>query len=278
MQQQQQQQRVVQRGFDDDDVIVPHCNEALSPGALRNLLGGLEVPGGTFDAFRRVFVHADVAATLSAPSYERLEFIGDSVIGMLVAKFLCDKFPENDEGFLTKARSKLVCTKSLATLSNALGLNRYIIMDRKAFETGYVNHPSVAEDLFEAMVGCIYENLGLLEAKRFFLSQITRAYGADDFSFLFDDSNYKDAITRYCQGLAKPLPSYHVIPPLPDAPEGGPRFKCTIMLDTWQAGIGAANTKKAAEQSAAKQALASLGLLDARGFVLNAKIGRDKTV
>ena len=260
----------------DDTVVVPRCMEPITPAALRAIIG-FDVHENTFDAFKRVFVHSDIAEALGTPSLERLEFIGDSVIGLLCAKFLYDKFPDRDEGFLTKARSKLVCTKSLASMSNALGLSRHVVMDAKAFETGYVNHPSVAEDLLEAMVGCIYENLGLLEAKRFFMAQITRAYGADDFSFLFDDNNYKDAITRYCQARGMPLPTYHTVPPPPEGSEnGGPRFKCCIIVDGRQAGFGSANVKKAGEQLAACQALSALGLLSDRGFVRNELVGRKK--
>ena len=260
----------------DDGVVVPRCAEPITPGALRAILG-FDVHENTFDAFKRVFVHSDIAEALGTPSLERLEFIGDSVIGLLCAKFLYDKYPDRDEGFLTKSRSKLVCTKSLSMMSNALGLSRHVVMDAKAFETGYVNHPSVAEDLLEAMVGCIYENLGLLEAKRFFMAQLARAYGADDFAFLFDCDNYKDAITRYCQARGLPLPTYHTLPPPPEGSENaGPRFKCCVLVDGRQAGFGSANTKKAGEQLAARQALASLRLLNERGFVNDDLIGRKK--
>ena len=260
-----------------DDVVVPRCADPITPASLNRILGGFDVHASTFELFKRVFVHGDVAEALGTPSLERLEFIGDSVIGLLCAKFLYDKFQDRDEGFLTKARSKLVCSKSLASMSNALGLSRHVVMDAKAFETGYVNHPSVAEDLFEAMVGCIYENLGLLEAKRFFMAQITRAYGANDFGFLFDDDNFKDAVTRYCQARAMPLPTYHSLPPPPEGAENQtPRFKCCILIDGKQRGFGSANTKKAGEQLAARQALSSMGLLSDRGFVRNELVGRQK--
>lgn len=255
--------------FCSGDDASPRCLEPLTPEALRRILG-FDTP--FFASFLPVFVHTDVAQAVGVPSYERFEFIGDAVINMLCAKFLYDKFPGEDEGFLTKTRSKLVCTKSLALVSQRLGLARHAVMTAKAFETGFNTNPRVCEDLFEALVGCLYETHGLLEAKRFFLACLDSAYGSDDYAFLHDDENYKDAAMRYCQAGGLPLPTYHVVPPRADEPPG---FKCCIMLDGRQAGFGVGGTKKAGEQLAAKRALASLGLLDARGFVDGSKIGRN---
>lgn len=248
--------------------LVPQCAEPITPPALRRILG-FDTP--FFEKFKAVFVHEDAAALLNTSSYDRYEFIGDAVINLLCAKFLYDNF-EGNEGFLTKSRSKLVCTKSLAYMAQRLGLPKYVIMTKKAFETSYNTNPRVAEDIFESLVGCLYETHGLLEAKRFFLKQLDEAYGATGYSILYEDDNYKDACMRYCQALGLPLPTYHVVPPVLDAAPSG--FKCCVMLNGKQSGFGMGTTKKAAEQLAAKEALGKLGLLDGSGYVDSSKIGR----
>lgn len=251
--------------------LVPACAEPLTEDALERILG---FKTHNFERFGNCFVHEDVAAAVGSPSYDRLEFLGDSVINFLCAKFLYDKYPEADEGFLTKSRSKLVCTKSLALLSNSLGLPRHAVMTKRAFDTSFNANPSIAEDVFEALVGCIYETSGLLEAKRFFLGRLEATYGADDFAILFDDNNYKDGIMRLTQTTGLPLPTYHAVPPLPGSPPNAQGYGVSVMIGNVQAGFGRAAVKKEAEQLAAKAALAARGLLNSRGFVDNAKIFR----
>ena len=111
-----------------------------------------------------------------------------------------------------------------------------------------------------------------MEAKRFFLSRLADAYGSDDFAILYNDDNFKDGLMRWCQAHGLPLPTYHTVPPLPDSPPSG--FGVCIMVGDRQSGFGRAPTKKAAEQFAARSALATLGVLDARGFVDNSRIRR----
>lgn len=256
--------------MDECRPVEPFCAEPLIPERLEEFLG-FQTP--FFERFKQVFVHKDVSEALNTTGYDRLEFLGDSVINFLCAKFLWDKFPNADEGFLTKSRSKLVCTKSLALMSSKMGLPRHVILPSTSFETGMNNLPSIAEDLFEALVGCIYETHGLLEAKRFFLSRLDQEYGPENYAILFRDDNCKDAAMRYCHSIGLPPPTYHVVPPLtPPSADSQPHYKCCIMMGGRQSGFGEGTTKKAAEQMAAKSALASVGLLDANGFVDNSKI------
>lgn len=261
---------------EDPRMYEPVCAEPITPERLRECLG-FETP--FFEDFKRVFLHKDAADTMGTTGYDRLEFLGDSVINFVCAKFLLDKYADSDEGFLTKSRSKLVCTKSLAQMSARLGLSRHVVMTRVAFEAGANNLPSVAEDLFEALVGCIYEKHGLLEAKRFFLDRLDAEYASDDFGTLFRDDNHKDAAMRYCHSIGLPPPTYHVVPPLaPPSPESPPHYKCCIMYGGVQGGFGEGPTKKAAEQLAAKSMLAGLGLLDSSGFVDNSRIRKKPRV
>jgi ribonuclease-3 len=268
--------RAAFREAEDPRLLAPYCAEPITPEKLAEFLG-FQTP--FFDKFLRVFVHKDVAEALGTTSYDRLEFLGDSVINFLTAKFLLDKYPDSDEGFLTKSRSKLVCTKNLAAMSDRLGLSKHVVMTKGAFETNATDLPAISEDLFEAFVGCLYETHGLLEAKRFFLGALEREHAHDDFAALFRDDNHKDAAMRYCHSIGLPPPTYHVVPPLaPPSPDSPPSYKSCIMADGRQMGFGEGTTKKMAEQAAAKSMLSSLGLLDASGFVNNALIKKKQRV
>ena len=88
-------------------------------------------------------------------SFETLEFMGDSVLGFVITKFLFDKFEAKQEGFLTKARTKLVRSETLAGLARKLGLHEWVLMDEKGMRNGWNNNPKILEDVFEALVGAI---------------------------------------------------------------------------------------------------------------------------
>lgn len=178
-------------------------------------------------------------------SYERLEFIGDSVLGFIITRFLYESYPSEQEGFLTKARTKLVRSECLANISRKLGLSRFVLMDEKGHRNGWCNNTKILEDCFEALCGAIYEDLGLLHARQFIL----RIYTCPDFvnmqSLLVDD-NWKDWLMRHCQQQAVDLPEYKVV-----AHDGG-----VFVVEAWVnghfGGRGEAKTKKQAEQMAAR--------------------------
>lgn len=242
--------------------LAPRCEEQLTPAALNAILG-FQTP--FFAKFQCVFVHADAAPALGMPSYDRYEFMGDACINLVCAKWLYDRFPDADEGFLTRSRSKLVCTKGLADLSSHLGLWRYAVVTQKAFDAKQHQHPRVAEDLFEALVGCVYETHGLVSARNLFLRALEAVHGPTGFACLFQDSNYKNAMMCLMQAGGLPLPTYHAIPPR----EGDPRgftMRC-MYAGNLPGGFGHATTKKEAEQLAARSTLSMLGYLTSDGYV-----------
>ena len=242
--------------------LPPRCEEPLSPGTLSRILG-FDTP--FFDKFKGVFVHADASAALGMPSYDRYEFMGDACINLVCAKWLYDRFPTADEGFLTRSRSKLVCTKGLAELSAHLGLSKHVYVTHKAFDAKQHHHPRVAEDVFEALCGCLYETHGLVATRNLFLGAMEAVHGPRGYECLFQDTNYKNAMMCLMQASGLPLPTYHAIPPR----EGDPRgFKMKCMYGcNHQGGVGYSTTKKEAEQLAAKHTLAMLGYLTHEGYV-----------
>ena len=196
--------------------------------------------------YQRAFTHKSALKEYEqfTESFETLEFMGDSVLGFIITKFLFDRHEEKQEGFLTKARTKLVRSETLADIALKLGLNDLVIMDEKGMRNSWNNNPKILEDVFEALVGAIYLDLGLLHAKQFILRIYQDPKYIDLNSIMIDD-NFKDKLMRYCQVNNLPLPEYRVV-----SHEDGVFFIDAIVNNQF-AGRGYAKSKKQAEQHAA---------------------------
>ena len=199
------------------------------------------------DLYERAFTHKSALKedeSLSG-SFETLEFIGDSVLGFVITKFLYDRYEDKQEGFLTKARTKLVRGETLAKIATKMELYKWIKMDEKGMRNEWNHNPKILEDAFEALIGAIYMDMGLLHAKEFIL----RIYNDPSFvnmdSIMVDD-NYKDHLMRYCQSNGLSLPVYNV-----GHHENGV-FYIDVFVDGVCLGRGFAKNKKQAEQNAAK--------------------------
>ena len=196
--------------------------------------------------YQRAFTHKSALKEYEqlTESFETLEFMGDSVLGFIITKFLFDRHEEKQEGFLTKARTKLVRSETLADIALKLGLNDLVIMDEKGMRNGWNNNPKILEDVFEALVGAIYMDLGLLHAKQFILRIYQDPKYIDLNSIMIDD-NFKDKLMRHCQVNGWELPEYRVV-----AHEDGVFFIDAVVNNEF-AGRGYAKSKKQAEQNAA---------------------------
>ena len=178
-------------------------------------------------------------------SYETLEFIGDSVLGFVVTKWLFDRYESQQEGFLTKARTKLVRGETLADIARKLHLQHMVLMDDKGMRNGWNNNTKILEDVFEALCGALYMDIGLLHTKEFIL----RIYEDPEFvdmQCLLVDDNFKDHLMRYCQTNNLSLPDYRIA----DHTEGV--FMIDAYVDGHFLGRGWAKSKKQAEQHAAR--------------------------
>jgi ribonuclease-3 len=177
--------------------------------------------------------------------------MGDSVLGFLVTKFLFDKYESRQEGFLTKARTKLVRGETLARVATHLVLDKWILMDDKGMRNGWNSNDKVLEDAFEALVGAIYMDLGLLHVKKFILNIYNDPNFVDMESVMIDD-NYKDQLMRYCQTNKFDLPQYPI-----DSHQNG-IFNISVVVNGVTLGSGTAKNKKQAEQLAAFEATKKL--------------------
>ena len=199
------------------------------------------------DLYQKAFTHKSALKEYEqfTESFETLEFIGDSVLGFVITKFLFDRYESRQEGFLTKARTKLVRGETLAKIASTLNLNELVIMDEKGMRNKWNNNPKILEDVFEALIGAIYMDIGLIHAKEFIL-RIFQDPKFVDMNTIMVDDNYKDHLMRHCQVNGWPLPEYRVVGHY----EG--LFYIDIFINNACMSRGIAKSKKQAEQNAAQ--------------------------
>ena len=199
------------------------------------------------DLYQRAFTHKSALKEYEqfTESFETLEFIGDSVLGFVITKFLFDRYESKQEGFLTKARTKLVRGETLAKIANTLNLNELVIMDEKGMRNQWNNNPKILEDVFEALIGAIYLDVGLLHAKEFIL-RIYQDPDMIDMNSIMVDDNFKDHLMRHCQVNNWELPEYRV------AGHHEGIFYIDIYINNIFRSRGAAKSKKQAEQNSAR--------------------------
>lgn len=184
-------------------------------------------------------------------SNERLEFLGDAVLGFVTAEHLYQHFPERDEGFLTRVRAKIVNGQALARYATEVGLAPLILMSDNMDHSGGRENPTILADALEAVIGALYLDLGEESARTFIEKKILNATDLEDLAHQRD--NYKSLLLEYVQALGWPQPQYHV------AHEDGPShekvFTVEVILNEDSYGRGRARSKKKAEQEAAGRAL-----------------------
>lgn len=177
---------------------------------------------------------------------ERLEFLGDSVLGFTVAEFLYRNMPEMPEGQMTRLRSELVCEKSLEGASSALDLGHYLRLGRGEELSGGRSRPSILADTFEAVVAAIYLDGGIEPAKalvtRYILSKYKEGGPAG--------YDYKTALQELVQRKSGQSLTYHMIGE--SGPDHMKLFSVEVRLNGVVKGEGSGKNKKEAEQAAAK--------------------------
>lgn len=188
-------------------------------------------------------------------SNERLEFLGDAVLGMLVAEYLYEQFPDKDEGFLTQMRSKLVNNKrALARFANAIDLGQHVILSSNMDQSGGRENASILADAFEAVIGALYLDRGQ-EATRTFVEQVI--FTSMDVREIAEQRyNYKSALQEYVQAQGWSHPEYRVVSE--EGPSHRKLFTAEVLVKSESYGRGSGRSKKKAEQEAAAEALTRL--------------------
>ncbi|MEM8558898.1 MAG: ribonuclease III [Bacteroidota bacterium] len=184
-------------------------------------------------------------------SNERLEFLGDAVLGMIVAERLYDEFPDRDEGFLTRMRAKLVNGQALAAYAEAIDLGELILMSDNMASTDGRHNATILADAFEAVLGALYRDQGIEAARTFVLDLLDDRVDLDNLATT--RSNFKSLLLEYAQARGWPQPSYGVVHE--EGPSHDRRFTVAVQVGNNAYGSGTARSKKKAEQQAARVAL-----------------------
>ena len=215
--------------------------------------------GGQFQnhaLLRLALTHPSIAheQDKSTPHNQRLEFLGDAILGAVLSQQLYEKFPDADEGLLTKSRAKLVNATSFAAHGRALGLGGYLILSRGEENTGGRARPSILADAFEALLGAIFLDGGFLAAREFILREFAPDFGELDLPTGIE--NPKGELQELLQARSPEPPVYHLISAV--GPDHDRNFVCAVLHDGVELAQGAGKSKKAAESEAATAALKKL--------------------
>ena len=189
---------------------------------------------------------------------ERLEYLGDAVLSMVVGDYLFRKYPFKDEGFLTKMRSKIVKRKTLNDVSQKMGLDK-ILSD---YAVGSISH-SMAGNALEALVGAIYQDVGYEKSRNFIIKNILRNF-IDMEDLENNDDNYKSQLLEWAQKMGKNV-SFFMNEK--DKMNGRDYYKIILSIDSKKICESEAYNKKTAEQKAAYIALKQLKIFDETSVV-----------
>jgi ribonuclease-3 len=204
---------------------------------------------------RLALTHPSVAheGGTPVPHNQRLEFLGDAVLQLILTRELYEKFPGLGEGPLTKARARLVRQSSLAERARALDLGAHLILSRGEEMSGGRERPSALADVFEALLGAIFLDGGFETARDFVLREFSAAFAPAQSSGLPDIENPKGELQELLQSRSPEAPHYHVVSTT--GPDHDRVFECTVQHGGAELARGRGKSKKAAESDAALAAL-----------------------
>ncbi len=222
--------------------------------AVKQIIG--ERPSN-LNLYHLAFMHTSASKELNLVGFrdsnERLEYLGDSVLGMVVAEYLFKKYPFKDEGFLTEIRSRIVNRESLNGVARKIGLDKLIEFD--AHRRTILSRTSMYGDALEALVGAIYLDKGFEFTKKFILRKLLSNHFDID-TVIQNNTNFKSLIIEWAQKEGKDVRF--------DVEEKGnthsKEFYASLLVDNVNFSAGSGFSKKKAEQSAAMKACESLDL------------------
>jgi len=187
---------------------------------------------------------------------ERLEFLGDSILGLLIAEFLYEQFPDYPEGELSSVRSRLVEASSCVTYIQKLDLSKYLLLGKGEKMNDGRGRESILADLFEAVIGAIYLDGGIEAARKFLFDNFSSEIESTITTPL---SNWKAILQDYCQKKYQQPPCYRVLEE--SGPDHNKKFVIAVVIADKEYGRGIGASKKEAQQSAAAHALETLNKL-----------------
>jgi len=236
-----------------------------SPARRINLERVQEIIGYHFNDLSLLtlaLTHRSYASTSTETdeSNERMEFVGDSVLGLVIAHQLFKDHPDWREGELTKVKALLVNETTLSEIGKEIGLNQHIFLSTEEDKSGGSERPSIVSDAVESIIAAIYLDGGFDAAKKFVLEQIysRKANVCADSS----QRNYKGELLELAQGRGESMPRYDVVSQT--GPDHEKTFNVVVSINGRALGSGIGLSKKEAEQRAAAEALERLVEEDSR--------------
>lgn len=231
--------------------------EQISPQRLDELQTLEQKIGAIFinkNILNQALTHSSFGHDRNLPDNERLEFLGDAVLKLVVSEHLYLKFPERDEGALTKIRASVISDDTLSRISRDLGIGEFLLLSENEKKTGGHRRKSNLANVFEALLGALFLDSGIGKSRELILGclsdEIDRTSMAD---FI---SDYKSTLQEFAQKRRWELPRYKVVK------ETGPKHRRVFWMEVRvkgrNLGVGRGRNKKESEQRAAMQALRKL--------------------
>ncbi|MDB5105378.1 MAG: rnc ribonuclease-3 [Fibrobacteres bacterium] len=187
-------------------------------------------------------------------SNERMEFLGDAVLNIVVTDFLYHEYPDKEEGRMSKMKSLVVSSRVLGLCADTWKLGDFILLSRSEEKSGGRKRLSILADAYEAVIGAVYLDGGLESARKLIHSSLMSIMEE-----VLDDeelANYKSKLLEYTQSRGMGIPSYDVIQET--GPEHQKSFVVGVYVQNQEWGRGSGNSKKSAEQAGARQALTNM--------------------
>ena len=213
-------------------------------GMRMSILSRLNINKESLYLYQQAFTHTSYSNEHDGcESYERLEFLGDAVLEVIISDFLYTE-KHLEEGTMTKMRASYVCEAACATYARKLGLDSEILLGSGEVEA----NTTIIADVFEAFIAAMYLDKGLDETSRFVMD-VVKPYMDNNEDFLHD---YKSELQELVQTVRKSV-VYEIIDE--EGPAHDRIFTCQVLVDNIVMGVGRGSSKKASEQEAAKKAL-----------------------
>ena len=203
---------------------------------------------------KTALTHSSYANEHNCESNERLEYIGDAVLDVMMGKYLYVKYPKFDEGRLTKHRAKNVCESALVEYAKYCDLSKYLLLGKGEEKSGGRNRVALQADAFEALIGAVYMDKGLDECYKIFDKVVVPLVEEDKVDNFVD---YKSYLQELVQSDKRTL-EYRIVDEI--GPSHNKTFVTRVYMDQILMGEGKGKTKKEAEQNAAEMALKKLAI------------------
>lgn len=224
--------------------------------ALTKLQDRLGVSFRDVTWLERALTHRSATTGNSFDSNERLEFLGDSVLGLIVSENLFRLYPQHSEGDLAKSKAYIVSEAALAEAAIRLGLEEFVVMSVSEAATGGRRRRSILADAFEAIIAAVYLDRGIVAARKVVrdaLLETLHAAATDQHR-----SDFKSSLQERTQAVTRKAPLYRIVNEI--GQEHDKTFLAEAFLDEVRIGSGSGKSKKEAEQAAALDALNHLSL------------------